>query len=604
MAKWSGRKDKADEYHEKFAERMIAALEKGTAPWQKPWEPGERILPHNFSTGRNYRGGNAMYLATVALERGYSDPRWGGFKQIDEAGGHVRKGEKGTPIMYVEFTRRRTVRDDQGQPVRDKDGQPQIETERRDRPLMKMQYVWNVEQTEGLKLKSLERPAPAWEGHERAEAVMRNSGVRIDNVAGDRAFYSQREDRVVLPERGQFASQESYTHTALHELGHATGHKDRLNRPTLTKHDGFGSEMYAREELRAEIAAMMTGERLGVGHEPRHGTAYVASWVKALQNNPREIREASVDAQRASDWLVARERERAVEKDAEKEQASAGGDRRAPAREVAPELAAAREAEGPPMSRELADTLRAVGARGYRAGYLAGETARPREPWSSAREAVGEFTGERTAAGVELRFVLERAHSQGYSQGYNDRMQGKHERAQAPANETSAEIGDRGPGLWAELRKTQREHGGGSYVQGYDDGAGGKAPRRSAQDLPGATPGLDAAWDLAHDVRDRGYSHGHREGVSGAMKRDVAVTRSEQAVTYGAEARFGQHNADRAAELERREATERERQGVPEAADKSRAEHDEALRDTGRQAINPAPVGGRRPEERPVEHTR
>ena len=83
-----------------------------------------------------------------------------------------------------------------------------------------------------------------------------------------------------------------------------------MNRPTLVEHGGFGTETYAREELRAEIAAMMTGERLGVGHEPRHGTAYVSAWIKALENDPREIRAAAVDAQRISDWLLSRERER------------------------------------------------------------------------------------------------------------------------------------------------------------------------------------------------------------------------------------------------------------------------------------------------------
>ena len=99
-------------------------------------------------------------------------------------------------------------------------------------------------------------------------------------------------------------------HTALHELGHASGHPDRLNRSTLVKHGGFGPDAYAREELRAEIAAMMTGEQLGVGHEPRHGTAYVSSWIKVLENDPKEIRAAAVDAQRMSDRLMTRERER------------------------------------------------------------------------------------------------------------------------------------------------------------------------------------------------------------------------------------------------------------------------------------------------------
>ncbi len=282
-------KEKAAEYHEQFAARIIKALQEGTAPWQKPWKPGERILPHNFQSGRDYRGGNALYLALNGLERGYADPRWGGYRQIQEAGGHVRKGEKGTPIMYVDFRQRRTARDEQGNPVRDEEGRPKLEWVQRDRPLVKLHHVFNVEQTEGLKLRSLETAGPEWEGHERAEALIKASGVRVDHVAGDRAYYSLKGDRVVLPERSQFASVDAYTYTALHELGHATGHPSRLNRPTLVEHGGFGTEMYAREELRAEIAAMMTGEQLGVGHEPRHGTAYVSSWIKALENGPHGV---------------------------------------------------------------------------------------------------------------------------------------------------------------------------------------------------------------------------------------------------------------------------------------------------------------------------
>ena len=538
--------DRVSEYHAKFAERLIRALEQGAAPWQKPWAPGERVLPQNFSTGRSYRGGNAMHLVTVALERGYSDPRWGGFKQIAEAGGHVRKGEKGTPIMYVEFDRRRTVRDDGGQPVLDKDGQPRIETEKRGRPLVKVQYVWNVQQADGLKLKPLDGPGPLWKGHERAEAVMRQSGVRIDHVAGDRAYYRLADDRVVLPERGQFPSQESYTHTALHELGHATGHPDRLNRPTLTKHEGFGSETYAREELRAEIAAMMTGERLGVGHEPRHGTAYVASWVKALQENPREVREACVDAQRASDWLVARERMRETEHEQGVPHQVA-----VPAMPGAQERVRGREDDRPPgMPAELAGVLRAVGAHGYDQGYGAAGPAWEREPWTSAQEAVGEFAGERRPAGVELRFVLERAHATGYDRGYDDRMEGRAERLSRPAPTVPA-VGDRALALWEQLRQVQREQGGAGYLQGYDDGARGQT-RPQTRDLPGVERGLDAAWDLVHDVRGRGYDRGRAEGVSGAMSRDVAEQRAEDAVSYSATARFGKHNQAREAELAQR----------------------------------------------------
>ena len=106
------RKERADEYHQQFADRIIRALKEGTAPWQKPWKPGERILPHNFQSGRDYRGGNAVYLAMKPLDHGYADLRWGGYRQIQETGGHVRQGEKGTPpIMYVEWRQRRTAQD-------------------------------------------------------------------------------------------------------------------------------------------------------------------------------------------------------------------------------------------------------------------------------------------------------------------------------------------------------------------------------------------------------------------------------------------------------------------------------------------------------------
>ena len=204
-------------------------------------------------------------------------------------------------------------------------GRPRLEWVQRDRPIVKLHYVFNVEQTEGLQFRSLQTAVPAWEGHERAEALIRHSGIRVDHVAGDQAYYRLTEDRVALPERSQFPSQDAYTHTALHELGHATGHPSRLNRPMLVNHGGFGSETYAREELRAEIAAMMIGEQLGVGHELRHGTAYVSSWIKALENDPKEIRAAAVDAQRSTDWLLARERERSREEDKSDHERPDGG---------------------------------------------------------------------------------------------------------------------------------------------------------------------------------------------------------------------------------------------------------------------------------------
>ena len=384
----AGGREQTDEYHQQFAERIIRALKEGTAPWQMAWQRDEHILPRNLSSGCGYRGGNALYLAMTALDRGYADPRWGGYRQIREAGGHVRNGEKGTPILNVDWRQRRTAGDEHGNPMLDGEGRPKLEWVQRDRPLVKLRYVFNIEQTEALELRSLQVAAPEWEGRERAEALMRNSGIRVDHVADDRAYFNFFENRVVLPERSEFPSRSAYTHTALHELGHATGHPSRMHRPTLVNRGGFGSETYAREELRAEIAAMMTGERIGVGHEPRHGTMYVSSWIKALENDPKELRAAAVDAQRISDWLIARERGRTLNDDkAEHERTGdAASPPAAPARDMAlPASVGTVARDAPAMSEELRTVLRDMGAAGYRAGYEAAADRMPVDPFQSAR---------------------------------------------------------------------------------------------------------------------------------------------------------------------------------------------------------------------------
>ena len=305
MAKRSQR-ERDEEYVKAFGERIARQIEAGTAPWQKPWKPGETFLPRNASTGRTYQGGNVLNLAATALERGYQDPRWATFKQVKDLDGQVRKGERGTTIVFAD-RQRVPVLDESGQPVKDEYGKQQFTA---GRTFWKHYTVFNVEQTT-LKLPPVERrQEPEWTVHRRAEAIIRGSGVEVKHVSGDRAYYSHAQDTVVLPQRSQFPTAGDYYRTALHELGHATGHENRLNRETLVKHGGFGTETYAREELRAEISSMMTGERVGIGHEPHHGPAYVKSWLKALQDDPREIQRAAADAQRMSNYLIDRGRAR------------------------------------------------------------------------------------------------------------------------------------------------------------------------------------------------------------------------------------------------------------------------------------------------------
>ncbi len=617
--------EKAAEYHEQFAARIIKALEAGTAPWQKPWKPGERILPHNFQSGRDYRGGNALYLALNALERGFADPRWGGYRQIQEAGGHVRKGEKGTPIMYVDFRQRRTARDEAGNPVRDEEGRPKLEWVQRDRPLVKLHHVFNVEQTEGLQLRSLATAGPEWEGHERAEALIQASGVRVDHVAGDRAYYSLKADRVVLPERSQFPSQDAYTHTALHELGHATGHPDRLNRPTLVNHGGFGTDTYAREELRAEIAAMMTGEQLGVGHEPRHGTAYVSSWIKALENDPKEIRAAAVDAQRISDWLLARERERSVADEKAEHERPEGAGGRTPEREPerppqpAPQVGGAAQAEhdsamrvpgrpiqvgdpaaagrdGPAMSEDLKTVLRDMGAAGYRTGYQAALDRQAIDPHQSARV---HFPA---GAGREIRFVLEQVHADAFLRGMHDQQ-----RRFDPAPDAGGAAGLQQRAIRhveAELKTVLREIGAAGYDRGYDDGeAGRKRPPRPDRGGPSDRGPGDAAEYLREDVAARAYARGRDDHFRGASREDAAGRRLQ--VDYVKEVTsIGENDLAKLRYTPRRPRAggqERSPRAVPAAADAPQAGRDPVLGELARsrQAIERAAAGDRQRDSGP-----
>ena len=307
------------EYHERVADLVIKQIKDGVAPWQKPWKPGERVLPENLSSGNRYNGGNSLHLAAAAQERGYSDNRWGTLKQINRQGGRIRKGERGVSVLWVQHTRRVKATDEKGKPVLDSEGKPTYREERLNPPHVKTYTVFNAEQADRLPSRPTPAAKPAWKAHQQAEHVLKASGVRIRNRKGDEAYYNLGKDEIVLPNKSQFPSRSQYYQTALHEVGHATGHPDRMNRESLQKgvEAGFGSEAYAKEEMRAEISAMMTGERIGVGHDPSRGAAYVENWVAVLKKDPLEIRHAAGDAQKMSDYVLRRGREREAQRQAE-----------------------------------------------------------------------------------------------------------------------------------------------------------------------------------------------------------------------------------------------------------------------------------------------
>jgi putative DNA primase/helicase len=327
----------ATDYVDQVAGAIIRQLKEGTAPWQKPWEPGERFMPYNPTTGNEYRGMNALWLMSRAESQGFGDARWMTFRQAQEQEARVSKGEKGTPIQFWKWQGLEPVRDADGQPVVDQEGQPVRRMVRYERPRVWSAVVFNAAQIDGLPPAPVRVVAPAWERHEQAEAILTNAGVPIRHVPGDRAFYRLAEDTITLPERGQFASGDRYYATALHELGHSTGHPSRLARDLAHP---FGSEGYAREELRAEIASLMLGEQLGIGHDPGQHVAYVASWIKVLEQDPREVFRAAADAEKITRLVRSFERGReqsadqaqdaTVQAEQTQEQTMAGAEARSP----------------------------------------------------------------------------------------------------------------------------------------------------------------------------------------------------------------------------------------------------------------------------------
>jgi len=285
-------------FHEIVAENLIRQLEAGTAPWQRPWDAGESgfFLPYNPTTGNRYKGINALHL----MSQDRNDQRWMTYKQASEAGGQVRKGEKGTGIQYWKFNEEYTKKDDNGNPVLDSDGNPVKVIVRLERPRVFFATVFNGEQIDGLP--PIEKKELTWAPVERAERILSASGANINHNGGGRAFYRPSTDSIHLPDKGQFPSADSYYATALHELGHWTGHQSRLDRDLAHP---FGSEGYAKEELRAEIASMILGDELGIGHDPGQHAAYVGSWIKALKEDPLEIFRAAADAEKIHGYVLA-----------------------------------------------------------------------------------------------------------------------------------------------------------------------------------------------------------------------------------------------------------------------------------------------------------
>lgn len=285
--------DRADVYSRITAE-IIAAIEQGAGEWHAPWfhDGTSAARPTNLSSGKRYRGINTVALWVAAMAADYGDGLWGTYRQWQDAGGQVRKGERSTTVvLWKQIASSETVDHDD-----DND-------ERGRRMFARAFSVFNVAQVEGY-----ERPPTNTllesERLVHAEGFIANLGIKA-TFGGSEAYYLPSSDRVFMPDFASFRDAASFYGVLLHECGHASGAKHRLDRDLSGR---FGSAAYAAEECCVEILSGLVLADLGIAHHPRPDhAAYIASWLKVLKDDTRAIFTAAGKAQQAADWMHAQQ---------------------------------------------------------------------------------------------------------------------------------------------------------------------------------------------------------------------------------------------------------------------------------------------------------
>lgn len=286
-----------EDLYSRITSQIVASLEQGVRPWVKPWNAehaaGRITQPLRFN-GQPYSSINILSLWMSAAVRGFTAPIWMTFRQAIELNAHVRKGEKGSLVVYSNAITR-TERDEKtGEDVE------------REIPYLKGYTVFNVEQIDGLPDHYYAKAAPQLDPVariDRAENFFAASKATIRH-GGNRAYYAQEIDYVQMPSFESFRDAESYYATLAHEMTHWTKHSSRLARDLGRKQ--WGDEGYAQEELVAELGAAFLCAHLELAIEPREENAsYIANWLEVLKDDRRFIFKAASQAQRAADYLRA-----------------------------------------------------------------------------------------------------------------------------------------------------------------------------------------------------------------------------------------------------------------------------------------------------------
>ncbi|GHH02803.1 ArdC family protein [Pseudodonghicola xiamenensis] len=282
--------------YDDITDKIIAELEDGRLPWVQPWGTAAAqaplAMPCNASTGRQYSGINVLILWGAVIQQGYPTQHWLTFRQALSLGGNVRKGERGTTVVYADrFT-----------PEDEKRHARETGEDANSIPFLKRFTVFNAAQCEGLPDDmAIEAPPPPPGLIEpRVEALIKATGIDF-RIGGNRAFYVPSLDYVQVPPPQAYFEPINWHRTALHEMGHATGHASRLGRDFS---GAFGTRKYAFEELIAEISSAFCCASLGIVPTVRHAD-YLGSWLEVMREDSRAIVRAASQASKAADWLLA-----------------------------------------------------------------------------------------------------------------------------------------------------------------------------------------------------------------------------------------------------------------------------------------------------------
>nr|WP_245842966.1 zincin-like metallopeptidase domain-containing protein [Sphingomonas laterariae] len=282
--------------YESVTARIVAELEEGRIPWVQPWSASPAApppgLPRNALSGRAYSGINILLLWGAVIARGYPGQGWLTFRQAVQLGGHVRKGEQGVTVVYAD---RFTPEQERIRAARDGGEAHSI-------AFLKRFTLFNIAQCDDLP-PDIAADAPALPDREIvpvAEALIMATGADF-RIGGSRAFYAPDADYIQVPPQPAFSDQINYYRTALHELGHWTGHGSRLARDLAQP---FGTAGYAREELVAELCSAFLCAGLGIRPTVRHAD-YIGAWLAVLRADVRAIFRAASAASKAADHLLA-----------------------------------------------------------------------------------------------------------------------------------------------------------------------------------------------------------------------------------------------------------------------------------------------------------